>query len=172
MKIDYSEVAKVGLKLILALAGTAAIYSGITKLFDEKKTTRGSSEDKDCNQIPPPPEESPIVQEEEQPKREEKSTGEKIVRGLRIGQSVIGSLISVISGIGSVISCINKMFDPKYYENMAVQPDNNGYAYGDYPWNRPADPGLPMNTPIYRGNDGKGEPIWWLRKKGNVVEVW
>lgn len=185
MKTDYAKVAVLGFKILAAVVGGVALFAGLSKMVG--KSNSQPEEDNDEQ-----PDEGQCLTEEEWNERPPRrygnggpnlsETGNKIINGIRVGQAALAGTMNIVTGVAAVASNINRIFDPNYYKNMLDDPMAStgffgtqmipSYAAGDYPWNRQVDPGLPYNTPIYRGKEPSGEDIWWLRRQNNVIEVW
>lgn len=183
MKTDYVKLAVTGLKVLAAIAGGVAVFAGISKIVSEGNNKKNNTERPQSKQNWET-EENGIIEEVPQQASNPgySETGQKIINGLRIGQAAISGTMNVIMGVATVANSINRIFDPNYYNSMLNDPSIGGgyfgnqmipsYPVGDYPWNRREDPGLPMNTPIYRGKDNAGDDTYWIRRKGNIIEVW
>jgi len=199
MKTNYQNAAATGLTLFAAIIGGLAVFTGLNKLIktknitDEKMSNKinvnnpnHTKEKPDMNNevesgnINEKPSSSQIPRNYKQDKVGE--VGSKVIRGLQVGQAAISGTMTLVAGIATVAGSIKKILDPDYYKGMMNDPYAStgffgsqmipSYAYGDYPWNKRPDPGLPYNTPVYRGQSNEGDDIWWVRKQNNVIEVW
>lgn len=188
MKVDYVKVAVVGVKVLAAVVGGIAVFAGLTKLVSSSNDGEGGSEyDEETNQGNEDLAQDDVRYDDRPPRHFSggqgvNRTGTKIINGIRCGQMALNGAMNIIQGVVTVASNINRVFDKRAYKTMLNDPSAStgffgtqmipSYAAGDYPWNRPADPGLPYDTPIYRGKDNSGDDIWWLRRNNNVIEVW
>jgi hypothetical protein len=177
MKTNYSSVAATGFKLLAAVIGGFALYAGLSKIVSDGDVKSKSCEDENNDESFDEP--TPVIVQ----RPPVNATGVKIIEGLRIGQAALGGTMNIISGIVSVASNINRMFDPGYYKTMLGDPGSgtgyfgaqmipSGYIPGNYPWNDQPEQGYPYNTPINMGKDSMGKDTYWLRKPNNIIEVW
>lgn len=93
--------------------------------------------------------------------------GQNILGVLGIISSVCLGIFEVVKSLGVVTDSVDKLFHRKRYSL-----GSRGYIPGNYPWNTPEHGGYPNNAPIYRGQDGKQDGIYWIQREEGITEVW
>lgn len=159
--MNWKKILKIGAKVIAAVVGGVAVFAGLSKLLGDDE-----------------PKEQPNLQEGNRlPQQQTGSfseSGQKLVNGLRMGQAAIAGTMGIISGVVSVATSINRVFDKNYYDRMLKDPYcNTGYV-GQQLIPSPTDMNysLPYGQPVYRGEDMMGGETCWIRRGKGVIEVW
>lgn len=199
MKTNYVEIAELGLKFLVAVAGGLAVFAGLSKLV--KNFHGGQQQGKSEGQQPAQqyqPEEPPIMMDdmmsppppyEQQPEtmttneNKPKDFGEKLVKGIQMSQVALMGLIGIVTGVSAVASNINRIFDPGYYNTMVNDPGASTGFFGtqvipgmaggmDYPWNQSQPPQAPYES-WERGNGLPiGKPIFYPNSPGSKEGTW
>ena len=167
MKLDFVEIAAVGLKLLIAAAGTAALYFGIRELVkdnpEEVKKDPGPNVGMDYGQ-------SDVVDDSTAMTKKSK----RVMDGLKIATAVCTGIAIMINAFSGVSRSVDRLFGKATGDVPNQNPyymGDPGYLAGNYPWNAPEYSG-PYNVPIYRGKDSRSDDIYWIRRPNGITEVW
>lgn len=170
MKVDFVEIAAVGLKVLIAAAGSVALYLGIKEICKSSENEKKPVfEDHDDNREGRDYGQSDVVDEFTPMTKRSR----RIMNGLQIATAVCTGVAVVINAFSGISRSIDRLFG----KSADVQDRNPyymgdpGYLAGNYPWNIPESNG-PYNIPIYRGKDSRSDDIYWIRRPNGITEVW
>lgn len=169
MNLDkIKNFAIVGLKILVFAASGISAYFGIKDLVNKSRSSKINTEDLVENDV---------SSFEDQPSRHSdviigesglSQKGQKIIGILGIISSVCLGVFEVVKSLGNVTNSVDHLLNKKKY----AVTGRNGYIGGNYPWNTPEQQGLPNNVPIYRGQDGKKNDIYWIQREEGITDVW
>lgn len=186
MKASYVEIAELGLKFIVAVAGGLAVFAGINKLVknfhsDQRQQPGMGGEPCQGGYQPGPgyqPEEPPIMMDPSSPyepynqpnpeveENKPRDFGDKLVRGIKMSQVALMGLIGIVTGVSAVASNINRMFDPGYYNTMVNDPYASTGFFGTQ-----VVPGMP-GCPDYSWNQPPQVPYAYESwERGNGLPI-
>lgn len=172
MGLDLVSLAKVGLKLLVAVGGGYIVYKCLKTDSKKKDSVAGSSVNTST--------EDNVVQTSDEvmvlsKKETIEEKGKKIVDGLMLTSAICNSAMGVLKSFAGISGGIDSLFNGNlnYFDtySKASQYGEPGYPPGDFPWNRPDDNNI-YNTPIYRGKDFRGNDMYWIKRPNGVIEVW
>lgn len=157
----------IGLRILLFIASGISAYFGIKELVNKSQSTVNP------NTGVPPVSNQPPIQSSNQSDviigdsgLSEK--GQKVVGVLGIISSVCLGIFEVVKSLGTVTNSVDRLLHKKRY----IVAGRDGYIEGNFPWNTPEQRGLPNNVPIYRGQDGKKNDIYWIQREEGITDVW
>lgn len=157
----------IGLRILLFIASGISAYFGIKELVNKSQSIVNP------NTGVPPASNQPPVQSTSQSDiiigdSGLSERGQKIIGILGIISSVCLGIFEVVKSLGNVTNSVDHLLNTKKY----AVAGRDGYISGNYPWNTPEQRGLPNNVPIYRGQDGKKNDIYWIQREEGITDVW
>ena len=165
--VNVKKYVIVGLKVLTFIASGISAYLGIKEILPHNSSNINSSD-----------EEEEIEKEViSNPTGEQKDSdviigesglsqkGQKIIGILGIISSVCLGIFEVVKSLGTVTDSVDRLFRRKNYTPVVGR---GGYI----PGNNPEQRGYPNNAPIYRGQDGKQDGIYWIQREEGITEVW
>lgn len=200
MNLNYSKIAILGLKVLVAAVSGAVVFAGIRELGKSNSNQGPQSIDdmpaeqqikeRGFSTVPPRgsnPSYNTGVQA--QPQNQcggnamNSEFGRNVVNGLKIGQMVCGSTMEIIQSLSSVASNVNRLFDKNSY-NLINDPSlSTGYSgYQTVPGDLSTDwmgrsydgmvneKGEPYNVKLYTTNPYTGITTCYINRPGNVIE--
>lgn len=159
--------AIVGLKILVFAASGISAYFGIKDLVNKSSSSKADTEssiEDDISFSNRSTEQSDVIIGESGLSRK----GQKIIGILGIISSVCLGIFEVVKSLGNVTNSVDHLLNTKKY----AVAGRDGYIGGNYPWNTPERQGLPNNVPIYRGQDGKKNDIYWIQREEGITDVW
>lgn len=161
----------VGLKVLTFIASGISAYLGIKEILPHNSSNINSSDEKE--EIEKEVISNPTGEQEDSDVIIGESglsqKGQKIIGILGIISSVCLGIFEVVKSLGTVTDSVDRLFRRKNYTPVVGR---GGYIPGNYPWNNPEQRGYPNNAPIYRGQDGKQDGIYWIQREEGITEVW
>lgn len=146
MNFNYSKIAVLGLKVLVAAVSGAVVFAGIRELgkannsqkpqsiddlpADQQIRERGFSTVPPRNVVNNGPVQNTCVQASQGQNNGVMNSdlGRNVVNGLKIGQMVCGGTMEIIQSLSSVASNVNRLFDKNSY-NLINDPSlSTGYA--------------------------------------------
>lgn len=200
MNLNYSKIAILGLKVLVAAVSGAVVFAGIRELG---KTSNSNQGPKSIDDLPaeqqikergystvPPGGSNPSYNTgvQAQPQNQcgsamDSEFGRNVVNGLKIGQMVCGGTMEIIQSLSSVASNVNKLFDKNSYNLINDPSVSTGYSgYQTVPGDLSTDwmgrsydgkfneRGEPYNVKLYRTDPYTGYTTCYINRPGNVIE--
>ena len=168
--VNVKKYVIVGLKVLTFIASGISAYLGIKEILPHHSPDVESSDEEEIEErvvsnIPREQKESDVIIGESGLSQK----GQKIIGILGIISSVCLGIFEVVKSLGTVTDSVDRLFRRKNYTPVVGR---GGYIPGNYPWNNPEQRGYPNNAPIYRGQDGKQDGIYWIQREEGITEVW
>jgi len=200
MNLNYSKIAILGLKVLVAAVSGAVVFAGIRELG---KTGNSNQGPKSIDDLPaeqqikergfstvPPRSSNPSyntgVQAQQQNRcgsAMDSEFGRNVVNGLKIGQMVCGGTMEIIQSLSSVASNVNRLFDKNSYSLINDPSVSTGYSgYQTVPGDLSTDwmgrsydgkfneRGEPYNVKLYTTDPYTGYTTCYINRPGNVIE--
>lgn len=165
------KIAVIGLKILAFVVSGISVYLGIKELAGPSSAPPNAGTPPSGNNPNPNPPAQPI-----QPGSSDvivgdsglSEKGQKVAGTLSVASTICLGIFEVFKSLGAVTNSVDRLFRKKRYNPAGT----GGYIPGNYPWNNPEQGGYPNNAPIYRGQDGKQDGIYWIQREEGITEVW
>lgn len=176
----------VGLEIFASITGGLAIFTGLAKLFGNSKkedSEAGPTQQSHVSPDPAPTSEGEVEDSNDStapapetvpPKMEIISNNggdQKRSFSQKLGKTadICVGLCEVVGSLGTLVGTVGRVFNKTGggYSGFSPQPMAAG------PGNCSTDKdGDPFDVPIFKGNDPQGRPIYWIKRRNGVIEVY